>query len=176
MFLSYNLHDNLLFYSNLLQVCTMVILVLPEDLVLLVVMVLSRPPGLARYLCLDLWEYHDVLGIWDNRYLKDTFGFQGVLVTPLNIFLARVPESILGSCHDDIISALQFMYMWVDYAHDRKSWWLNLCQIYAVVAYCLKSSKEKTEMYALLYNKCSVSLIVITIIITCGVIFVERSG
>ncbi len=49
------------------------ILVLSEDLVLLVVMVLSRPPGLAR--CLDLapWEYHDVLGTWDERYLKDTF-------------------------------------------------------------------------------------------------------
>ena len=49
------------------------ILVLPEDLVLLVVMVLSRPPGLARRLGLVPWEYHDVLGTWDERYLKDTF-------------------------------------------------------------------------------------------------------
>jgi len=49
------------------------ILVLPEDLVLLVVMVLSRPPGLARCLGLASWEYHDGLGTWDKRYLKDTF-------------------------------------------------------------------------------------------------------
>ncbi len=49
------------------------ILVLPEDWVLLVVMVLSRPPGLARCLGLEPWEYHDVLGIWDDRYLKDIF-------------------------------------------------------------------------------------------------------
>ncbi len=48
------------------------IMVLPEDLVLLVVMILSRPPGLARGLGLDPWENHDVLGTWDNRYLKDT--------------------------------------------------------------------------------------------------------
>ena len=49
------------------------ILVLPDSLALLVVMVLSRPPGLARSLGLDPLEYHDVLGTWDNTYLKDTF-------------------------------------------------------------------------------------------------------
>ena len=49
------------------------ILVLIEDFVLLVVMVLSRPPGLARCLGLDPWENHDLLGTWDDRYLKDTF-------------------------------------------------------------------------------------------------------
>ena len=48
--------------------CTMVYLGLA-----LVVMVLSRPPGLARYLGLDPWEYHDVLGTWEKRYLNDTF-------------------------------------------------------------------------------------------------------
>ncbi len=49
------------------------IMVLPEDLVLLVVLILSRPTGLARCLDLDPWEYHDVLGTWDDRYLKATF-------------------------------------------------------------------------------------------------------
>ena len=49
------------------------IVVLPEDLILLVVMVLSRPPDLATYLGLDPWEYCDVLGTWDDRDLKDTF-------------------------------------------------------------------------------------------------------
>ena len=61
------------------------ILVFPEDLVLLVVMVLSRPPGLARCLGLAPWEYHDVLGTWDERYLKDTFELYGVLVPHLGI-------------------------------------------------------------------------------------------
>ena len=61
------------------------ILVLPEDLVLLVAMVLSRPPGLARCLGLAPWEYHDVLGTWDERYLHDTFDLLGVLVTHLGI-------------------------------------------------------------------------------------------
>ena len=56
------------------------IMVLPEDLVLLVVLILPRPPGLTRYLGLDPWEYHDVLGTWDDRYLKDTFVLYGVLV------------------------------------------------------------------------------------------------
>ncbi len=46
---------------------------LPEDLVLLVAKILSRPPGLARCLGFDPWEYHDILGTWDDRYLKDTF-------------------------------------------------------------------------------------------------------
>ncbi len=46
---------------------------LPEDLVLLVVMVLKRPLGLVRCLGLDHWEYHDVFGTWDDRNLKDTF-------------------------------------------------------------------------------------------------------
>ena len=55
------------------RVVPWLIMVLPEDLVLLVVMVLSRPPGLARCLGLAPWEYHDVLGTWDERYLKDTF-------------------------------------------------------------------------------------------------------
>ena len=55
------------------KVVPWLIMVLPEDLVLLVVLILSRPPGLARCLRLDLWEYHDVLGAWDDRYLKDTF-------------------------------------------------------------------------------------------------------
>ena len=36
-------------------------------------LVLPRPPSLARCLVLDPWEHHDVLGTWDNRYLKDTF-------------------------------------------------------------------------------------------------------
>ncbi len=51
------------------------ILVLPEDIVMLVVMVvvLPRPPGLARCLGLSSWEYDDVLGTWDDGYLKDTF-------------------------------------------------------------------------------------------------------
>ena len=55
------------------RIIALLIMVLPEDLVLLVVLILSRPPGLARCLGLDPWEYHDVLGTWDNRYLKDTF-------------------------------------------------------------------------------------------------------
>ena len=29
--------------------------------------------GLAKCLGLAPWEYHDVLGTWDERYLKDTF-------------------------------------------------------------------------------------------------------
>ena len=51
------------------------ILVLPEDLVLLVVMVVVLPksPGLVRCLDLASWGYHDVLGTWDDRYLKDIF-------------------------------------------------------------------------------------------------------
>ena len=55
------------------RVVSWLTMVLPEDLVLRVVMILSRPPGLARHLGLDPWEYHDVLGTWDDRYLKDTF-------------------------------------------------------------------------------------------------------
>ena len=55
------------------RVVLWLIMVLPEDLVLLGVLILQRPPGLARCLGLDPWEYHDVLGTWDNRYLKDTF-------------------------------------------------------------------------------------------------------
>ena len=55
------------------RVVPWLIMVLPEDLVLLVVLILPRPPGLARSLGLDPWEYHDVLGASDNRYLKDTF-------------------------------------------------------------------------------------------------------
>ena len=55
------------------RVVLWLIMVLPEDLVLLVVLILPRLPGLARCLGLDPWEYHDVLGTWDNRYLKDTF-------------------------------------------------------------------------------------------------------
>ena len=55
------------------RVVLWLIMVLPEDLVLLVVLILPRPPGLARCLGLDPWEYHDVLGTWDNGYLKDTF-------------------------------------------------------------------------------------------------------
>ena len=55
------------------RVVLWLIMVLPEDLVLLVVLILPRPPGLARCLGLDSWEYHDVLGTWDDRYLKDTF-------------------------------------------------------------------------------------------------------
>ena len=51
----------------------MVYLGLARRLVLLVVMVLSRRPVLARCLGLASWEYHDVLGTWDNMYLKDTF-------------------------------------------------------------------------------------------------------
>ena len=35
--------------------------------------VLSRPPSLARCLGLAPWEDHDVLGTWDEWYLKDTF-------------------------------------------------------------------------------------------------------
>ena len=72
---------------------------LARRLGLMVVMVLSRPPGLARCLGLDPWEYHDNLGTWDIRYLKETFDLQGVLVPLLDISVARVPESILGSCH-----------------------------------------------------------------------------
>ena len=70
------------------------ILVLPEDLVLLVIMVLSRPPGLAR--CLDLapWENHDVLGTWDERYLKDIFDLQGVLVPHWGIVLTFVLDKL----------------------------------------------------------------------------------
>ncbi len=55
------------------RVVPWLIMVLPEDLVLLVVLILSRPPGLTSCLGLDPWEYHDVLGTWDNRYLKATF-------------------------------------------------------------------------------------------------------
>ncbi len=55
------------------RVVLWLIMVLPEDLVLPVVLILPRPPGLARCLGLDPWEYHGVLGTWDNRYLKDTF-------------------------------------------------------------------------------------------------------
>ena len=55
------------------RVILWLIMVLPEDLVLLVVLILPRSPGLARCLGLDPWEYHDVLGTWNNRYLKDTF-------------------------------------------------------------------------------------------------------
>ena len=74
------------------------IFVFPKDLILLVAMVLSRPPGLARCLGLDPWEYHDVFGTWDDWYLKDTFDLSGVIVPLLGIFVARVSESILGSC------------------------------------------------------------------------------
>ena len=55
------------------RVVLWLIMVLPEDLVLLVVLILPRPPDLARHLGLDLWEYHDVLGTWDEKYLNDTF-------------------------------------------------------------------------------------------------------
>ncbi len=65
------------------RVVPKLILVLPEDLVLLVVMILSRPPGLARHLGLDPWEYHDVLGTWDDRYLKDTFELYDILLSQL---------------------------------------------------------------------------------------------
>ena len=54
------------------RVLPWLIMVLPEDLVFLVVLILPRPPGLARCLGLDPREYHDVLGTWDDRYLKDT--------------------------------------------------------------------------------------------------------
>ena len=64
-------------------------------MVLLVVMVLSRSPGLARCLSLDPWEYHDVVGAWDDRYLKDTFDLFGILVSCLAIFGARVPEQMV---------------------------------------------------------------------------------
>ncbi len=70
--------------------CRFVSWFLPEDLVLLVVMILSRPPGCARCLGLDPWEYHDILGTWDDRYLKDTFNLLGVLVPYLGIVLAFV--------------------------------------------------------------------------------------
>ncbi len=59
------------FYT--VAICRFCTLVLPEDLVLLVVVVFSRPPGLARSLGLAPWEYHDVIGTWHARYLKDTF-------------------------------------------------------------------------------------------------------
>ena len=49
-------------------------MVLPVDLVLLVVMVLSRPPGLARCLGLDFW---------DDRYLKGNF-------LPCRVFLCPI--------------------------------------------------------------------------------------
>ena len=51
----------------------MVYLGLARRLGLVVVMVLSRPPGLVRCLGLASWEYHDVLGTWDEKYPKDTF-------------------------------------------------------------------------------------------------------
>ncbi len=73
MFLSCNLHDNLFYTVAGCRFVPWFILVLPEDLVLLVVMVLLRPLGLARCLGLASWEFHDVLGTWDKRYLKDTF-------------------------------------------------------------------------------------------------------
>ncbi len=52
MFLLCNLHDNSFFYSTGCRFVPWFISVLPEELVLLVIMVLSRPPGLAR--CLGL--------------------------------------------------------------------------------------------------------------------------
>ena len=55
------------------RVVPWLIMVLPEDLVLLVVLIFPRPPGLARCLGLDPWEYRDVHGTWVDRYLKDTF-------------------------------------------------------------------------------------------------------
>ena len=55
------------------RVVPWLIMVLPEDLVLLVVLISPRPPGLARCLGLDPREYYGVLGTWDNRYPKDTF-------------------------------------------------------------------------------------------------------
>ncbi len=51
----------------------MVYLGLAEDLVSLVVIVVSRPPGLARRLGLAPWEYHNVLGTWEKRYPKNAF-------------------------------------------------------------------------------------------------------
>ncbi len=53
-------------------------------------MVLSRPPNLARCLGLAFREYHDVLGTWDDMYLKDTFDSLGVLVSLLSMVLTFV--------------------------------------------------------------------------------------
>ncbi len=44
------------------RVVPWLIMVLPEELILLVVLMLPRPPGLARCLGLDPMEYHDALG------------------------------------------------------------------------------------------------------------------
>ncbi len=41
------------------------------------VLILSRPPGLARYLGLDPCKYHDVLDPGNDKYLKDTFDLLG---------------------------------------------------------------------------------------------------
>ncbi len=73
---------------------------LARTLGLAVVMVLSRLPGLARCLGLDPWGYHDVLGTWHDRHVMDTLNFQDVFMPHFGIFVARVTESILGSCQD----------------------------------------------------------------------------
>ena len=55
------------------------------------VTVLSRPSGLARYLGLAPWEYHDVLGTLDNRYLNDVFDLLGILASHFGHICGKSP-------------------------------------------------------------------------------------